>query len=112
LQVKAVARNIHASPQKLRLILDQIKGKGVEEALAILHYHPKANARLVAKVVKAAAANAENNYGLDRRRLYVAAAFADKGITLKRLRPRARGRASIIQKRHSHITIVVDERGG
>jgi len=112
LQVRAIARNIHASPQKLRLLLGQIKGREVEEALAILHYHPRANARLVAKVVEAAAANAENNYGMDRRHLYVAAAYADKGMTLKRLRPRARGRGGLIQKRHSHITVIVDARGG
>jgi len=112
LQVKARAKNVHASPQKLRLILEQIRGRGVDDALALLHYHPRANARLVAKVVESAAANAENNYGLSRRSLYVAGAYADKGMAAKRMRPRARGRAGVILKRHSHITVVVDERGG
>lgn len=110
MQVRAVAKNVHISPRKVRLLLAHLPGKGVDEALALLRYTPRPSARTVAKVVHSAAANAENDYALDRRRLRIAAAYADPATTLKRYRARARGRASIIRKRYSHITIVVEDR--
>lgn len=110
MQVRAVAKNVHVSPRKVRLLLEHLPGKGVDEALALLRYVPQPSARTVAKVLHSAAANAENNYALDRRRLRIAAAYADPSTTLKRYEARARGRANVIGKRHSHITIVVEDR--
>lgn len=104
-----MARNLPISPKKARLILDEIRGKRVDEALTILRFMPTPKAKLVAKVVRSAAANAENNYSMDPRRLRVVACWAGDALRLKRLDPRARGRANILQRRRCHITIVVDE---
>jgi large subunit ribosomal protein L22 len=98
------------SPQKVRLVLDTIRGKPVSEALAILRFLPQKATVPIAKVVKSASANAENNFNLDIDELVVTRAFADEGRTLKRYRPRARGRANQILKRSSHVTVVVSER--
>ena len=110
MRVKATTKYVRSSPQKARLVCDLVRGKSVADALAILRFTNKGVAHDVAKTVKSAAANAENNYELDRETLYVAAIYADDGPTLKRIRPRARGRADRILKRTSHITVVVDER--
>jgi large subunit ribosomal protein L22 len=96
------------SPTKVRRVVALIKGRPVAEALDILRYSPQAAARPLFKVVASAAANAENNLDLDRDTLVVAAAFADEGPTLKRIRPRAQGRAYRIRKRTSHITVEVE----
>ncbi|WKD59841.1 50S ribosomal protein L22 [Corynebacterium caspium] len=105
---RAVARFQRISAMKARRVLRLIAGKPVDEALAILKYAPQGAATQVAKVVASAAANAENNLGLDRRTLIVKEAFADEGPTMRRFQPRAQGRAFPIRKRTSHITVVVE----
>jgi large subunit ribosomal protein L22 len=104
----AVARHIRISPYKVRIVLDVIRGKGYKEALAILENTPKAASEPIKKVLMSAAANAENNLGLSKDNLFVAECFADQGPTLKRVMPRAQGRAFRILKRTSHITVVLD----
>ncbi|NLY56021.1 MAG: 50S ribosomal protein L22 [Firmicutes bacterium] len=110
MEARAVARFVRISPRKARQVIDVIRGKDVDEALAILQFMPKKAAYLVSKVVNSAVANAENNFDMDRDRLYVAEAMVDEGPIMKRWRPRARGRADRILKRSSHISIVVRER--
>ncbi|MCC6176746.1 MAG: 50S ribosomal protein L22 [Chloroflexi bacterium] len=109
-EVRAVARHIRMSPQKVRLVLDTIRGKPVPEALAILRFLPHKATVPIAKVVRSASANAENNFNMDPDELVVVKTFADEARTLKRYRPRARGRANQILKRSSHITVIVSER--
>ncbi|MDZ7727757.1 MAG: 50S ribosomal protein L22 [Dehalococcoidia bacterium] len=110
MEVKATAREIPASPRKVRLILERLPGMGIDQALALLRYAPSPHARSVSKVVLSAAANAENNFDLDTDDLVIKRAFADEGRTLKRFKPRSRGRVAPRLKRYSHITIVLDER--
>ncbi|MCQ6281440.1 50S ribosomal protein L22 [Bacillus sp. EB600] len=110
MQAKAVARTVRIAPRKARLVVDLIRGKQVGEAVAILNLTPKAASPIVEKVLKSAMANAEHNYEMDVNNLVVAQAFVDEGATLKRFRPRAMGRASAINKRTSHITIVLSEK--
>jgi large subunit ribosomal protein L22 len=110
MEVKAVAKNVRLTPRKVRLVLDLVRGKDVKEALAILKFTPRNTAPVVAKVIKSAAANAKNNHQLDEDKLYVKACYADEARVLKRWMPRAKGSASQILKRSSHITVVVDER--
>ena len=107
--VQATAKGITISPKKLKWVVTLVRGLKVDEALTILRYSPTPGAREVAKVVKSAAANAENNLLLDQENLRVVGIFANKGPSLKRFRARARGRAGRINKRSSHITVVVDE---
>jgi large subunit ribosomal protein L22 len=101
----AVARFVRVPPRKARLVLDRIRGKAVGEALVTLEYTPRAAARLIAKVLRSAIANAEANHGLVGDDLYVSAAYVDEGPTLKRWRARARGRVARIRKRTCHITV-------
>jgi len=108
-QAKAIARTVRIAPRKVRLVVDLIRGKQVGEAVAILRHTPKAASPVVEKVLKSAVANAEHNYDLDINSLVVSEVFVDEGPTLKRFRPRAQGRASAINKRTSHITLVVSE---
>lgn len=110
MEARAIARYVRISPRKVRLVLNLIRGKRVDEALAILRFTPKRASEIVAKVLKSAIANAENNHGLNRDNLYVAKAVADEGPTMKRVLPRAMGRTDIMRKRTSHITIVVKEK--
>jgi large subunit ribosomal protein L22 len=110
MQAKAVARTVRIAPRKVRLVVDLIRGKQVGEAVAILNLTPKAASPIVDKVLKSAMANAEHNYEMDVTSLVVEQAFVDEGPTLKRFRPRAMGRASQINKRTSHITIVLSEK--
>ena len=98
------------SVQKACFVLDAIRGKDVNTALAIVTYNPRYASSLVKKLLESAIANAENNNGMKRENLYVAECYANKGPTMKRIRPRAQGRAYRIEKRMSHITIVLDER--
>lgn len=105
---RAVAKHVRISPYKVRIVLDVIRGKSVREAAAILDNTPKSASEPIKKVLMSAAANAENNNNMIRDNLYVAACYADQGPTLKRVMPRARGRAFRILKRTSHITIVLD----
>ena len=109
-EVRAVARHIRIAPQKVRLVLQTIKGKPVVEALAMLRFMPHKATGPVSKALKSAAANAENNFNLDPDELVVVRVSADEGRTLKRWRPRARGRANQILKRSSHVTVVVSEK--
>jgi large subunit ribosomal protein L22 len=106
----AVARFVRVSPTKARRVIDLVRGKSVSEALDILRWTPQAASEPVAKVIASAAANAQNNNGLDPATLVVATVFADGGPTAKRIRPRAQGRAFRIRKRTSHITVVVESR--
>ncbi|EUJ28118.1 50S ribosomal protein L22 [Listeria newyorkensis] len=106
---KAVAKTVRIAPRKVRLVIDLIRGKQVGEAVAILKLTPKAASPVIEKVLKSAVANAEHNYDLDVNNLVISEAFVDEGPTLKRFRPRAMGRASAINKRTSHITVVVSE---
>lgn len=110
MEAKAVARHVRISPRKARQVVDLIRGKDLDEALAILQLTPKGASKIVSKVLRSAAANAENNFELDSDSLIVAKAFVDQGPTLKRIMPRARGMADRIRKRTSHITVVVAER--
>lgn len=110
MEVKAVAKDAPISPKRARLILDEIRGKRVDEAMAILRFMPTPHARTVAKLVRSAAANAENNYNMDPRGLRIVAAHVGDGLRLKRLIPRARGRADLKRRRRANITVVVDER--
>jgi len=109
---KAVAKHIRISPRKARQVIDLIRGKDVGEAFAILRFTVHKATEPVSKVLKSAVANAEHNYAMNADNLYVKEAYVDEGPTLKRVMPRARGRADIIKKRSSHITVVVSEKGG
>jgi large subunit ribosomal protein L22 len=107
--VRSFARSAPASPKKVRLILNEVRGKRVDEAMSLLRYMTSPHSELVAKAVRSAAANAENNYDMDPRRLRVTEAFAGDAEKRRRLMPRARGRGDIIRRRSSNITIVVEE---
>ena len=98
------------SVQKACFVLDAIRGKDVETALGILEYNPRYASGLIKKLLESAIANAENNNGMNRENLYVAECYANKGPTMKRIQPRAQGRAYRIEKRMSHITVVLDEK--
>lgn len=107
---KAIAKTVRIAPRKVRLVVDLIRGKKIGEAMAILKYTPKSASPVVEKVLKSAIANAEHNYDLDLENLYVSEAYVNEGPTMKRFRPRAKGSASPINKRTSHITVVVSEK--
>jgi large subunit ribosomal protein L22 len=106
----AKARFVRVSASKARRVIDLVRGKSVTEALDILRWAPQAASEPVAKVIASAAANAQNNDGLDPATLVVASVYADEGPTAKRIRPRAQGRAYRIRKRTSHITVIVESR--
>lgn len=106
----AKARFVRISPTKARRVIDLVRGKSVTEALDILRWAPQSASEPVAKVIASAAANAQNNEGLDPTTLVVATVYADEGPTAKRIRPRAQGRAFRIRKRTSHITVIVESR--
>lgn len=106
---RATAKYIRISSRKVKIVLDLIRGKKADEALAILMYTPKAAAPVVEKLLNSAIANAENNLGMDRESLYVAETFANEGPTLKRYWVRSHGRADQILKRTSHITVILDQ---
>ncbi|WP_445162015.1 50S ribosomal protein L22 [Mycobacterium sp. Dal123C01] len=106
----AVARFVRVSPTKARRVIDLVRGKSVTDALDILRWTPQAASEPVAKVIASAAANAQNNSGLDPATLVVATVYADGGPTAKRIRPRAQGRAFRIRRRTSHITVVLESR--
>ncbi|HHY13588.1 MAG TPA: 50S ribosomal protein L22 [Thermoanaerobacterales bacterium] len=112
MEARAVARHIRIAPRKVRIVLDLIRNKDVDEALAILQFTPKAASPIVYKLVNSAVANAEHNYNMDRDNLYISQVYADEGMTLKRFRARAQGRAAMIRKRTSHITVVLKEKEG
>jgi len=110
MQAKAVAKTVRIAPRKARLVIDLIRGKEVGEAIAILKHTSKGVSPVVEKLIQSAVANAEHNYEMDVDGLVVTEAYVDEGPTLKRFRPRAQGRASAINKRTSHITVVLTEK--
>ena len=107
MEARAIAKYVRMSPMKVGVVLDLIRGKNVNEAFAILQYTPKDAAVVINKVLKSAVANAENNHDLNVENLYVAETFVGAGPTLKRFRPMDHGKAFRINKRTSHITVVV-----
>ena len=109
MQAKAITRGVRISPTKVRPVIDLVRGKPVDRALAILRYMPHKAAREIARTIKSAAANAENNFEMTPADLVVKTIFADEGPSFKRFMPRARGRADRIRKRTTHITVVVDD---
>jgi large subunit ribosomal protein L22 len=109
MEVRAISKDTGVSPRKMRLLVDLVKGKKVEDALNILRFTPTPHARVIAKTIKSAAANAENNFQMTPSDLKIVKITADEARTLKRFRARARGRANQILKRSSHITVVVSE---
>lgn len=111
MEAKASARYVRVPPRKARLVIDLIRGRNINEALTIVRFVPKYAARVVEKVLRSALANAQRNHGVrDVDRLFVKEAYVDQGPTLKRFQPRAMGRANMIRKRSSHITIILQER--
>ena len=112
MEVRSIAKDTGVSPRKVRLLVDMVRGKKVSEAITMLEFTPSPTARVVAKAVKSAAANAENNFQMTPADLRIVSIFADGARTLKRFRPRARGRANHILKRSSHITVIVAEQEG
>ncbi len=109
MEVRAVAKDTGVPPRKVRLLVDMVRGKKVDEALTMLRFTPSPTARVVAKVIKSAAANAESGFQMSPSDLKIVRIFADEAPTMKRYRPRARGRAGPILKRSSHITVIVAE---
>ncbi len=109
-QAKAVVKSVRIAPRKVRLVVDLIRGKDVGQAISILRHTQRGASPIVEKVLNSAIANAEHNYELDPDNLIVSEVYVDEGATLKRFRPRAQGRASSINKRTSHITVVVTEK--
>lgn len=110
MQAKAVAKSVRIAPRKVRLVIDLIRGKDVHEAIAILKHTQRSASPVVVKLLNSAIANAEHNYEMDTDNLVVSEAYVNEGVTLKRFRPRAQGRASGINKRTSHITVVLTEK--
>lgn len=108
-QGKATLRFAGVGPRKAKIVLDLIKGKSLTEAYAIVRYTPKAASEIIYKLLRSAEANAVNNFGLDPAKLYVADAYANAGSVMKRMQPVSRGRGNRINKRTSHITVVVKE---
>lgn len=110
MEARATAKFVRVSPRKARDVVDLVRGKSVADAEAILKFTPRAAAEIVGKVVHSAAANAEKNLRIKPETLYVSEAYVNEGPTIKRIRPRAMGRAFRINKRTSHITVVVKQR--
>ena len=108
-QARAELRHARISARKVKIVIDTIRGKNVKEAIAILKYTNKAAAPVVEKLVKSAMANAVNNHKMDESKLYISEIYANQGVTMKRIMPRAKGRANRIRKRTSHITVVLKE---
>lgn len=110
MEARAIARYLRVSPLKARQVADLVRGKDVNEALGILRYTNKKSSPLISKVVKSAVANAEHNYDMDSDELYISEILINEGPTLKRMKPRAYGRADVRRHRTSHITVVLRER--
>lgn len=109
MEAKAIARYVRVSPQKARLVVDLIRGKKVNNAVATLAFTRKAVSKVIDKVLKSAVANAENTKKIDVDTLYVKKAYVDQAPTMKRIHAKAMGRANVIRRRSSHITIILDE---
>ena len=111
MEVRASVTGIRVSPRKARLVVDAVRGKRVADAIALTGFLPQKTAKDVNKLLVSVSANAENNFDLDIDEMVIKRAYADEGRTMKRFRPRSRGRVSPILKRSAHITIILDERG-
>ena len=109
-EARATLKYARISSRKVKIAIDLIRGKNIDEALAIVRFTPKASSEIIEKLLKSAIANAENNHGMAHDKLYVAEVYANQGPTLRRIRPAAKGSAVRIRKRTSHITIVLRER--
>ncbi len=109
MEARAQATYVRISPRKVKIVLDLIRNKPLDEAIAIAHFTTKSAAEPIEKLLKSAAANAENNHNMDKNNLYVAECYVCPGPIMKRIRPRAQGRAYRIEKRTSHITVVLKE---
>ena len=109
-EAKATLKFARISARKVKIVADLIRGKNVDEALAIVKFTPKASSEIIEKLLKSAIANAENNNGMDRSKLFIEECYASNGPIMKRIQPRAQGRAYRIEKRMSYITIVLNER--
>ncbi|MBN2032475.1 MAG: 50S ribosomal protein L22 [Deltaproteobacteria bacterium] len=109
MEARAVARYAKISPQKAGLIMDEVRGKKVDEAVRLLSFSPKKGARLLKKLINSAVANAQANKEVDVDNLFIKRVYADQGPMMKRFRPRAMGRASRIRKRTSHLTVILSE---
>lgn len=110
MEAKAIAKTVRIAPRKARLVIDLIRGKNIKEAQAILMFTPRAASPIILKVLNSAVANATNNLNLNVDNLYVKEAFVNEGVRMKRMMPRAKGSGDIIQKKTSHIAVVVAER--
>jgi len=110
MEAKAIAKTVRIAPRKARLVIDLIRGKQIKEAQAILMFTPRAASPIILKVLNSAVANATNNLSLDADSLYVKEAFVGEGVRIKRMMPRAKGSGDIIQKKTSHITVVVAQK--
>ena len=110
MEARATLNNVRISPRKVQIVLDLIRNQSTEKALATLRLTPKAASPILEKLVKSAVANADNNHGMDKDRLYISECYVTPGPIMKRIMPRAQGRAYRILKRTSHITIVVAEK--
>ena len=110
LEAKATLKYARISARKVKIVADLIRGKNVDEALAIVKFTPKASSEVIEKLLKSAIANAENNHNMDVSKLYVAEIYANQGETMKRIRAATQGRANRIRKRTSNITVVLKER--
>lgn len=110
MEARAYLRHARIAPRKVQIVLDLIRGKDTDMAMAILKHTPKAACELLEKLLKSAVANAENNHNMDKSNLYVAECFVSPGPIMKRIRPRAQGRAFQVLKRTSHITLVLKEK--
>lgn len=109
MEARAYLRNVRIAPRKVKIVCDLIRGKSVQEAVAIMNHTPKAASEILVKLLKSAMANAENNHSMNPDNLYVSEVFVSPGPIMKRIRPRAHGRAFRILKRTSHITLVLKE---
>ena len=110
MEVRSTAKGVKVSPQKARRVIDVVRGRKADEALAILNFMPSPTAKTVSRVVKSAVANAENNFQMTPSDLMITKAFVNEGLMMKRIRFKGRGRVNPILKRSSHITIVVEEK--
>lgn len=109
-EAKAHVKHVRISPRKVEIVLDHVRGKKIDEALAILKYLPHKGAKITEKLIESAAANGENNHDMVRDDLYIASIYACQGPTMKRYKPRARGMANLIRKRSTHIFVVLKEK--
>ncbi len=110
MEARAIAKHVRIAPRKIRIVADLVRGKNVSEAMAILKFTPKVGSKVVEKVIRSAAANAEHNNDMNVDALYISEIFVDQDSTMKRIHPRRRGQAFKILKKSSHVTVVVKER--